>query len=308
MPPPEALYEYLWGINSARDVMVLVIFRELLPLAAQSSHRKIAVTKVAARGLRMVFRIAGRKNSKSQKARSDHGKLSYFPKTKRMDVIILMREIAMSLFRESLNGGFPNGSLGYLSTIAYDCRHFATKVPLRKGPKKAQKCTIVDDCAQIAESGLKPPFESPHSDFPDCFLWRIWHTKLLTKICTCLAVVACIGDALIRTIQHECCQPTTPFSPLPASPEPWKPTTPWQGTFLVGKRFALQRFADSRESIRIKIPLLEALGQIRANRVFPPIRIWNSRGSSNPRCYPIFWKNQFARIGPLLLEEKELGP
>ena len=27
-------------------------------------------------------------------------------------------------------------------------------------------CTIVDDCAQIAESDLKPPFESPHLDFP----------------------------------------------------------------------------------------------------------------------------------------------
>ena len=28
-------------------------------------------------------------------------------------------------------------------------------------------CTIVDDCAQIAESGLKPPFESPHLSFAD---------------------------------------------------------------------------------------------------------------------------------------------
>ena len=33
-----------------------------------------------------------------------------------------------------------------------------TKVPLKKRPKKAKKCTIVDDCAHIAESGLKPPF------------------------------------------------------------------------------------------------------------------------------------------------------
>ena len=48
-----------------------------------------------------------------------------------------------------------------MSTIVYDCRHFATKVPCRKGPKRPQKCTIVDDCAQIAESGLKPPFEPP---------------------------------------------------------------------------------------------------------------------------------------------------
>ena len=38
---------------------------------------------------------------------------------------------------------------------------------------------------------------------------------------------------------------------------------------IVGKRFAHQRFADSRE----KLPISEALGQIRANRVFSPIRI-----------------------------------
>ena len=40
-----------------------------------------------------------------------------------------------------------------------------TKVPSRKGPKKATK---VHNCAQIAESGVKPPFESPHLDFPNC--------------------------------------------------------------------------------------------------------------------------------------------
>ena len=44
-------------------------------------------------------------------------------------------------------------------------------------------------------------------------------------------------------------------------------------TGLVGQRFAHQRFADSRESIRKKKPIFEALGQIRANRVFSPIRI-----------------------------------
>ena len=54
-----------------------------------------------------------------------------------------------------------------LSTIAYNCRHFATKVPLRNGPKRPQKCTFVDDRAQIAKSDLKPPFESPYLDFPD---------------------------------------------------------------------------------------------------------------------------------------------
>ena len=48
---------------------------------------------------------------------------------------------------------------------------------------------------------------------------------------------------------------------------------------LVGRRFAHQRFADSRESIHAnrfekqKKTNFEALGQIRANRVFSPIRI-----------------------------------
>ena len=42
---------------------------------------------------------------------------------------------------------------------------------------------------------------------------------------------------------------------------------------LVGRRFAQQRFADSRESIRREMRFFGALGQIRANRVFSPIRI-----------------------------------
>ena len=41
------------------------------------------------------------------------------------------------------------------------------KFLLERRPKEPRKCTIVDDCAQIAESGLKPPFESPHVDFPE---------------------------------------------------------------------------------------------------------------------------------------------
>ena len=43
--------------------------------------------------------------------------------------------------------------------------------------------------------------------------------------------------------------------------------------YLVGRRLAHQRFADSRESIRKRKPVFEALDQIRANRVFSPIRI-----------------------------------
>ena len=63
-------------------------------------------------------------------------------------------------------------SKGGLKVLVYNCPRLPTtvsilrrKLPL-KGPKGPQKCTIVDDCAQIAESGLKPPFESPHLDFP----------------------------------------------------------------------------------------------------------------------------------------------
>ena len=41
-----------------------------------------------------------------------------------------------------------------LSTIAYNCAILRRKFPLEKGPKGPQKFTIVDDCAQIAESGL----------------------------------------------------------------------------------------------------------------------------------------------------------
>ena len=28
-------------------------------------------------------------------------------------------------------------------------------------------CTVAGDRARVAESGLKPPFESPHEDFPN---------------------------------------------------------------------------------------------------------------------------------------------
>ena len=42
---------------------------------------------------------------------------------------------------------------------------------------------------------------------------------------------------------------------------------------LVGRRFAHQRIADSRESIRKRCLFFEALGPTRMNRVFSPIRI-----------------------------------
>ena len=47
------------------------------------------------------------------------------------------------------------------------------KFPLEKGPKRPQKRTIIDECAQIAESGLKPPFESPPLDFPPKYFEQI---------------------------------------------------------------------------------------------------------------------------------------
>ena len=67
----------------------------------------------------------------------------------------------------------------FVSTIAYDYRHFVSTIVhdcLRlssfcdessPSEKEGKKCTIVDDCLQIPESGPKPPFESPNLDFPD---------------------------------------------------------------------------------------------------------------------------------------------
>ena len=68
-------------------------------------------------------------------------------------------------------GGLANGGLRYLSTIVHNCLRLSTflqrNFPLERSPKGPQKRTIVDDCAQIAERGLKPPSESPHLDFLD---------------------------------------------------------------------------------------------------------------------------------------------
>ena len=64
---------------------------------------------------------------------------------------------------------------------------------------------------------------------------------------------------------------------------------------LVGRRFAHQLFADSRESffLRIdsqkKMPILEALGQIRANRVFSRIRIQIRVIRVQSSLLSIFW-------------------
>ena len=68
-----------------------------------------------------------------------------------------------------------------LKVLVHNCPQLPTivvilwrKFPSERGPKRPQKCTIVHDCAQIAESGLKPPFESPHLDFPDTNVHQIW--------------------------------------------------------------------------------------------------------------------------------------
>ena len=54
-----------------------------------------------------------------------------------------------------------------LNVLVHVCPRLPTSVaivrrkfPLERGPKGPQKCTIVDDCARIAESGLKLPIES----------------------------------------------------------------------------------------------------------------------------------------------------
>ena len=88
-----------------------------------------------------------------------------------------------SLSREMQSSGKSKWGLSKwgLKALVHNCPRLPTivvilrrKFPLERGPKRPQKCTIVDDCAQIAESGLKLPFESPHLDFPEeCRFCRI---------------------------------------------------------------------------------------------------------------------------------------
>ena len=67
-----------------------------------------------------------------------------------------------------LSGKFKwgNGGLRYSSTIVHDCLNLSSFCEKNSLYERPRKCTIAYDCAQIAESGLKPPFESPHLDFP----------------------------------------------------------------------------------------------------------------------------------------------
>ena len=61
-----------------------------------------------------------------------------------------------------------------LPTIAVILRQ---KFSLERGSKGPQKRTIVDDCAHIAESGLKAPFEGPDADFPDLRKKNSWKVR-----------------------------------------------------------------------------------------------------------------------------------
>ena len=59
---------------------------------------------------------------------------------------------------ESLNGGFANGGLRSWSAIVHDCLKLPSFCDENSLYERPRKCTIIHDCAQIAESGLKPLF------------------------------------------------------------------------------------------------------------------------------------------------------
>ena len=87
-----------------------------------------------------------------------------------------LREFNVSLsLKESGKSKWGLSKWG-LKALVHDCLRLSSfcdeKFPLERGPKRPQKYTIVDDCAQIAESGLKPAFESPRLDFPKGAFWR----------------------------------------------------------------------------------------------------------------------------------------
>ena len=77
-----------------------------------------------------------------------------------------------------------------LKVLVHNCPRLTTivvilwgKFPLERGPKRPQKCTIVDDCAQTAERGLKPPFESLHLDFPNLLQqMSLFHLKTCSPV------------------------------------------------------------------------------------------------------------------------------
>ena len=72
------------------------------------------------------------------------------------------------------------------------------KFPLRKA---TNLCTIAHDCAQIAESGLKPPFESPNLDFPEILVpWlRLFSCVNFLHLYVCLCRLHCMASALVHS-------------------------------------------------------------------------------------------------------------
>ena len=61
------------------------------------------------------------------------------------------------------------------TTIVHDCLQvpsFCDESALHIcDPKGHESAQIINDCAHV--SGLKPPFESPHLDFPDSLLVQL---------------------------------------------------------------------------------------------------------------------------------------
>ena len=76
---------------------------------------------------------------------------------------------------ESLDGGSAKGGHWGLKGLVHNGPRLPaivvflrrnSKFPLKSGPQGPQICTIVDDCAQDAESGLEPPFVGRRESTP----------------------------------------------------------------------------------------------------------------------------------------------
>ena len=116
---------------------------------------------------------------------------------------------------ESLNGGLANGGLRYLSAIVHDCLRLSSFCYENSLYKRPRKCTIAHDCAQIAGSGLKPPFESPHLDFPEMLFSGLWKGRddpFVLDTVEILDVEGCSSEQ----------QSTRASTSTPPSPRPWR--------------------------------------------------------------------------------------
>ena len=68
--------------------------------------------------------------------------------------------------------GLCKWGLKVLVRNCHDCQKLPSFCDANSLYERPRKCTIAHDCAQIVESGLKPPFESPHLDFSDKPTWH----------------------------------------------------------------------------------------------------------------------------------------